>query len=29
MAEELGLDEQWKKNEIEEYGKLVENYICL
>lgn len=28
MAEELGLDEQWKKNEIEEYGKLVENYIC-
>jgi glycerol-3-phosphate dehydrogenase len=28
MAEELGLDEQWKKNEIEEYGKLVKNYIC-
>ncbi len=28
MAEELGLDESWKKKELEEYGKLVENYIC-
>ncbi len=28
MAEELGFDEQWKKTELEEYAKLVENYIC-
>jgi glycerol-3-phosphate dehydrogenase len=28
MAEEMGFDEQWKKAEVEEYAKLVENYIC-
>jgi glycerol-3-phosphate dehydrogenase len=28
MAEELGFDEAWKKTELEEYAKLVENYIC-
>jgi glycerol-3-phosphate dehydrogenase len=28
MAEELGFDEQWKQNEIEEYGRLVKNYKC-
>jgi glycerol-3-phosphate dehydrogenase len=28
MEEELGFDEQWKKTELEEYAKLVENYIC-
>jgi glycerol-3-phosphate dehydrogenase len=28
MAEELGLDETWKKSEIEDYNKLVENYLC-
>jgi glycerol-3-phosphate dehydrogenase len=28
MAEELGFDEQWKKTELEEYARLVENYIC-
>jgi glycerol-3-phosphate dehydrogenase len=28
MAEELGLDEQWKKTELEEYSELVKNYKC-
>lgn len=28
MAEELGFDDIWIKNEIEEYARLVENYIC-
>jgi glycerol-3-phosphate dehydrogenase len=28
MAEELELDENWKKKEIEEYEILVRNYIC-
>jgi glycerol-3-phosphate dehydrogenase len=28
MAEELGLDEKWKKNELEEYEILVRNYRC-
>jgi glycerol-3-phosphate dehydrogenase len=28
MAEELGFDEVWKTQEVEEYRKLVENYIC-
>jgi glycerol-3-phosphate dehydrogenase len=28
MAEEMGLDENWRNTEIEAYNKLVENYIC-
>jgi glycerol-3-phosphate dehydrogenase len=28
MAEELGFDDAWKEAEIEEYDKLVENYLC-
>jgi glycerol-3-phosphate dehydrogenase len=28
MAEEMGWDDIWIKNEIEEYASLVENYIC-
>jgi glycerol-3-phosphate dehydrogenase len=28
MAEELGMDGEWVKQEVEEYTLLVENYIC-